>query len=286
MIPPRLTAAISTALLLALLSVLPKGELRAQTAKHERWAPTDRTGSWYASYGWNEDRYTDSDIRFFGTDHDFTLHGVEAHQRQKPFTVQEFLNPLTITIPQFNLRVGYYLRDDLDISVGMDHMKYVVRQGQFVKITGYIRGTEGPFDNEYAGERRRITRNWLEFEHTDGLNWFHVALRKHQRLWQWRWVDLRAFESFGVGGLTPRTDATILGKERHDKYRLAGYALGASGGLNLTLWRRFFLESELKGGFFHVTGARTSQDAADRARHHGFFGQAIVVFGGRWAVTK
>ena len=284
-VPPSRSLA-RLAVVFAALQVLPKGATLAQQPQVVAASPTEhsRAGSWYASYGWNEDRYTRSDIRFFGVDHDFTLSDVDAHQRQKQFTAKEFLNPLTITIPQFNLRVGYYLRDDLDVSVGMDHMKYVVRQGQTVAIDGYIRGTEGRHDGDYAGEDKQITRDWLAFEHTDGLNWFHVTVRKHQPIWRWRWLDLRAFESIGAGALTPRTDAEILGRERHDKYRLAGYAVGASGGLNVTLWRRFFLESELKGGFFHITGARTTQDPADRARHHAWFGQAVVVFGGRWGL--
>ena len=219
-------------------------------------------------------------------DHNFVLHDVEAHQRQRRFTAREFLNPLTLSIPQFNLRIGYYLRDDLDVSVGMDHMKYVVRQGQTVRIDGYIRTGTSEHDGDYGGVRKRITRDWLVFEHTDGLNWFHLTARKHQPLLAWRWVDLRAFESFGVGVLTPRTDAEALLKERHNRYRLAGYAIGASGGLNLTLGGVVFVESELKAGFFHVTSARTTQDPADRARHHGWFRQAVAVFGGHWRLWR
>ena len=163
---------------------MPEGQLAAQAPaqKPERWAIVGRTGSWYASYGWNEDRYTDSDVRFFGSDHDFTLGDVEAHQRQKRFTVRELLNPLAITIPQYNQEIGYYIRDDLDVSIGMDHIKYVMCQGQTVAIDGYIRDVDEAHDGTYAGASKRITRDWLEFEHTDGLNWFHVAVRKHQRL--------------------------------------------------------------------------------------------------------
>ena len=271
-------------------AVLPNGALHAQNGKpytsHEVGGGASRAGSWYASYGWNEDRYTRSKLHFSGRDHDFVLYDVEGHQRQNRFTARDFLNPFTLTIPQFNLRIGYYVRDDLDLSIGMDHMKYVVRQGQTVRIDGYIKNTDSRHDGVYSNAEKQITRGWLAFEHTDGLNWFHVTLRKHQSLLVWRWVDLRAFESLGVGALTPRTDAEILLRERHDRYRLAGYAVGASGGLNLTLWRFFFLECEGKAGFFHIVDARTSQDPADRARHHAFFGQAVVVFGGRWRLPS
>lgn len=161
-------------------------------------------------------------------------------------------------------------------------MKWVVKQNQFVAIRGLISGTDSEEDGTYTGESKQITRRWLEFEHTDGLNWFNIAARKHQRLFYWRWVQLTAYEGAAVGGLLPRTDATLFGRERHDHYRLAGYALGGSLGLNLTVWDHIFVQTELKGGFAHIVSGRTTPDPADKVSHHMLFGQAVLVFGGRW----
>lgn len=248
--------------------------------------PVNRTGTWYGYWGWNECKFTKADMRFFGDGYDFTLRDVEAHQRQRKFSPKEFLNPFTLSVPQFNVRFGYFLRDDLDISIGMDHMKFIVRQNQTVKIDGFISGTGTEHDGEYNNDDKQITNRWLLFEHTDGLNWTNVGLQKYQPLIAWKFIDLRAYEGVSVGILTPRTDATLFNRERHDKYRLAGYALGANAGLNLTLWRYFFVQSELKGGFFHIVSARTTDDKADKARHAAFFGQAVVVAGGRWNFNK
>ena len=279
-----MTRAIATCSSLCLLACL--GASLRLGAQAPPPSPPSRDGSWYVYWGWNEDHYTRSDIRFTGEGYDFTLQGVRGVQRQAPFTAREFLNPFTVTIPQFNFRVGRYVRPDLDVSIGMDHMKYVVKQGQTVGVRGEIAGTGTEHDGVYEGQPKQIRRDWLQFEHTDGLNYFHVDLRKHHRLVAWRFVDLEAFEGGGVGVLTPRTDATIFGRDRHDRYRLAGYALAGVGGLNLTLWRYAFVQCELKGGFFHITSARTTPDPVDRARHSAFFGQAVVAFGGRWALAR
>ncbi len=53
-----------------------------------------------------------------------------------------------------------------------------------------------------------------------------------------------------------------------------GYAVGASLGLNLTVWDYVFVQTELEGGFAHITSARTTPDPIDRASHHMPFGQA------------
>ena len=83
--------------------------------------------------------YSNSDISFKGNNYDFTLFDVEAMDRQSKFDLGLYLNPGTITIPQYNLRIGYYLNDKYDISIGVDHMKYVMRAWQASTIDGETR---------------------------------------------------------------------------------------------------------------------------------------------------
>ncbi|MFK8055553.1 MAG: hypothetical protein AB8F78_05480 [Saprospiraceae bacterium] len=249
-------------------------------------AKADKTGSFYASWGWNEDRYTKSDIQFIGDNYDFTLSDVKGTQRQEKFTVNRFLNPATVSIPQFNFRLGYYLSNDFDIFGGVDHMKYVVLEGQNVPISGSIRNSETVHDGEYAGELKEITNDFLDYEHTDGLNFVFIGARKSHTFFTKKWVSLGAYETFAVGVMRPRSDVTLLGKERHDEYNIAGLAFSASGGLELGLWRHFFLQSEMKGGFTTMPWIRTTFEKADKAKQNFWFGQAVVQFGGRWSFGK
>ena len=245
-----------------------------------------RQGSWYAYWGWHEARFTRGDIRFRGADYDFTLEKARGVQRQRRFTVDGFLNPATATVPQFNFRIGWFVRNDVDLSIGLDHMKWVLEPYQSVAITGTIAGTGTEHDGEYSGEQKQVNYDWIAFEHTDGLNWFNVAIRKHQQLVDWRCFNLSAYEGASIGIITPRTDATLFRGERHDKYRLAGYGIGGSIGLNLTVWRYVFLQAELKGGLAHVPSARTTPDPIDRASHAFLFGQSVAAFGARWRLRR
>ena len=46
--------------------------------------------------------------------------------------------PANITIPQTNYRIGYFFKEHYTISVGVDHMKYVMIADQKVQINGEI----------------------------------------------------------------------------------------------------------------------------------------------------
>ena len=83
----------------------------------------------YFYWGWNSGHFTKSNIRFKGPDYDFTLKKSIAKDRQTKFSTKYF-NPAHITIPQYNFRVGYYIRENWDFSFGIDHMKYVLQNNQ------------------------------------------------------------------------------------------------------------------------------------------------------------
>ena len=246
-------------------------------------ADYDRTGSFYLSWGWNNDAYTNSDIRFTGVNYDFKLHDVNAVDRQSKFSAKKFLNPAAASIPQFNLRLGYYLNNNLDIFVGTDHMKYVIPAGQTVGISGYIRNSETNYDGDYDEDQILINDDFLDMEHTDGLNYAHVGIRKSHIFITHKWISLGAYETFSLGVMFPRSDITLMGRPRHNNYNVAGLAFAGSGGLELNLWRHFFLQSELKGGFTTMPWVRTTNSRSDQAKQNFWFGQAIVQFGGRWS---
>jgi len=104
-------------------------------------------GKLFIYWGWNRANYSNSDIHLTGNNYDFTLKNVVAYDRPTAFTFAYF-NPVKITIPQTNFRIGYFLNDHYTVSIGVDHMKYVVKSYQTVKINGEINaGT--PFDRIY-----------------------------------------------------------------------------------------------------------------------------------------
>ena len=131
-----------------------------------------KKGQLSISWGWNRDAYTKSTISFKGADYDFALHKLMAHDRPTKFSYHNYLKLSRLTIPQTNLRISYFIKDNLAISFGDDHMKYVMDNGQTVRMKGTIT-RNGVYKGIYDGDKT-VTEDFLTFEHTDGLNYLNL----------------------------------------------------------------------------------------------------------------
>ncbi len=239
----------------------------------------NKKGQFYFYWGWNGARFTKSDIHFEGDNYDFTLKKVVAKHRPSPFTIDKYLNPLNMTIPQHNFRVGYYIRDNYNISFGFDHMKYVVQANQSVKISGHIEQTGTVYDGTYSDEDLIVSKDFLELENTDGLNYMNLELRRLGKLYSRKNLSISIVEGLGVGFMFPKTDATLLNHPRHDKFRVAGYGIAGMGGVNISIRKHFFIQTEFKTGFINLPWLRTTSSKSDKASQHFFFYQYNIVFG-------
>ena len=72
-----------------------------------------RKGAIFLYWGWNRAIYSNSDVHFRGNGYDFTLHNMIAKDRPTDFSFDDYLNPLRVTIPQTNARIGYFIKDNL-----------------------------------------------------------------------------------------------------------------------------------------------------------------------------
>lgn len=250
----------------------------SQTSYHKK-------GEMYVYWGWNRAAYTRSDIRFHGNSYDFTLYDVIAKDRQSEFDPKVYFNPTKITIPQYNFRIGFYLNDKYDISLGADHMKYVMRNYQDVLISGNI-NIKSPFDGNYDNDTINLTPDFLLFEHTDGLNYENVEIRRSDVLFAKPKFRIETRVGAGAGVLVPRTNTTLLGNDRYDEFHLAGYGLGIMGGIHFSFFSHFFVQFEGKGGFIHMPDIRTTMYKSDRASQLFLFGQFNGVFGVNFNLIK
>ncbi|WP_128331604.1 hypothetical protein [Apibacter sp. HY039] len=240
-----------------------------------------KKGEFYAYWGWNRAYYGRSSVHFTGNDYNFTLHGVKGDDKPIGWNFNDFLNPGRITIPQVNYRIGYFFKDNWAISLGMDHMKYVVRPGQWVKATGSI---ERPgYENQIVeGESTYLTDEFLHLEHTDGLNYLNVELEYYHNFIKAGFFKLNGIAGAGIGAVIPKTNATLMDKDRHDKFHLAGYGVDAKVGAELLFWKIFFLRTELKEGFIGLPDIRTSSDKSDKASQNILYLQWNYTFGVSW----
>ncbi|MCK5856972.1 MAG: hypothetical protein KAG64_05750 [Bacteroidales bacterium] len=240
-----------------------------------------RKGELYMYWGWNRGWFTNSDISFKGDNYDFTLYDVVANDRQSPFGYDPYFKIDRITIPQYNWRVGYFFHNNYTISLGVDHMKYVMVEYQTTKIDGYIDGTETKYDKTYNNEDIVLANDLIYLEHTDGLNYINLEVRRYDELYRFKNISLNLTEGFGGGMLMPKTNAMLLNNPRNDEFHVAGFGLGAVVGLNITFWKYVFIQSEFKAGYINMPDIRTTPDASDKASQSFFYTQLNVLFGAK-----
>jgi hypothetical protein len=276
------------------LSSLVLASLLAATASFAQTAPetavagktavqkdTEQAKKWSVYWGWNRSTYSNSDIHFTGTDHDFTLKNVAAADMQAETNMygltKYFLNPAEISIPQTNLRVAYQWDTTTAIALNLDHMKYVMTQDQSVDISGQIKGVA-------QSGQQVLAENWLNYEHTDGLNVVTLEIEK-QRPVDWFGGNRHAkvFALAGAGIVIPKTNATMhmINQGRNDEFHIAGWSVGAGAGLEMDVWRDVFFRTAYKMGYVNLPDVLTSA-RGDKASQSFTYNELIIAVGMRF----
>jgi len=247
-------------------------------------------GKFFASWGWNRSSYSKSDIHFRGNGYDFILNDVKADDKPNPFGIK-FFSPGDLTLPQTNYRLGYFFKDHYNIILGVDHMKYVMRQNQEVSIDGNIQIGNPDFDGAYNNQTINLTKEFLLFEHTDGLNYIYIGVNRFDNFNNLLNIKTSNFEinleeGVAFGMLYPKTNTTLLGKERYDEFHVSGYGLSTNIGLNLTFFEHFYLQTNFKLGFINMGDIRTTNSKSDKASQHFYFYETAYTFGYRFSIFK
>jgi hypothetical protein len=160
-------------MLLILLSPLVNGQV-----KHKKKHST-AAGSLFFYWGYNRSYYTQSNIRFVGSDYDFKLKNVTASDRPDAFSFDVYFNPATITVPQYNARLGYYFKDKWAISFGVDHFKYVMNDNNEALLDGFIgTGVDTNWAGNYNDEPVITNRDLFHYENTNGCNFLRFELTR------------------------------------------------------------------------------------------------------------
>lgn len=247
---------------------------------------SSKKGKIFFYWGWNRARYSNSDIHFIGDQYNFTLHNTKAHDAPTGIHM-DYINPLRLTIPQTNCRIGYFLSDKHALSIGFDHMKYVMNYNQTVRISGYndIPGYE------ITSNTKKMDPTYIEYEHTDGLNYINLEIERYDDITPGfiTYTDIIQLNTLiGIGGgiLFPRTNVKMMGFQRSDYFHVSGFGLGAKVGLNLTIYKNFFIQTEFKGGYIDMPDVRTTNNSADKASQSFFFAQQNFVIGGVYQFKK
>lgn len=214
--------------------------------------PNTGKGQLYISWGWNRDAFTKSNLKLKGNDYDLVLKKIKAHDRPTKVSFKNYLQPDRITIPQTNFRIGYFIRKDLAVTFGFDHMKYVMDNNQTVYMKGFIT-RDGSYKRGYDGYNE-ITEDFLTFEHTDGLNYINVEVEKYKNLYHTAndKIIIDALFGAGAGILMPRTNVHLLNYEISDRFHISGYGLGLKAGIQATFFKHLNIRVENKYGYINM----------------------------------
>ncbi|MBY0245148.1 MAG: hypothetical protein K2Q03_06825 [Sphingobacteriaceae bacterium] len=239
-----------------------------------------RKGDFFVHWGYNFSWYANSDITFQGDGanglpaYKFTLRDVAAKDRPTPLSI-DYIDPKWISTPQFNFHFGYFIKDNYSISIGWDHMKYVMDSNQTLKVDGEIpakipstQASTGAYAGTYYNRDLMVGDDMLKFEHTDGFNYASVELERHDDMWVSK-SQTRSFTletGFGLGVVVPRTDSRLFGSGRNHYWNVAGYGASVKAGVKYYFTKGFYIQNTVKAGVTDLVNIRTTEfNAFDKA---------------------
>ena len=239
-----------------------------------------KKGTLYFLWGYNREVYTKSTIHFkndgdpnlknqYGV-YDFKIYDAVAHDKPDFDQLYDVIN---FTIPQFNVRMGYYFNNkkDYGIEINYDHAKYVVTDGQKIRIKGNILGQMVDKDTVFA-------RDDFHFEHTDGANFWMFNVMKRWKLYSTKNEknNIGLVVKPGIGFVMPRTDVTIFGQRLNNNWKIAGAIIGVETGLRAELFGHLALEFTGKVTYADYMNCLVQGRGNGRAQH--MFGALQGIF--------
>jgi hypothetical protein len=239
-------------------------------------------GKFYFYWGYNRSIFGTSDLHLKGTNYDFILQKIKAYDRPSPFSAELYFSPSTITIPQYDYRIGYQFKSNWNLSLGVDHMKYVVEQHQSVLMTGTISpAASAQYAGTYVNQPTILKDDFLQFEHTDGLNLVSLDLGYQRDMIHFDKtnITLSGHGSLGAGLMVPRTDSRVFGIGQNNRFHLAGYGLSATAGLEARWWKNIFFRAQLRTGWISLPNILLNNDAPERANQNIRFMEFYGVIG-------
>ncbi|MCB0478181.1 MAG: hypothetical protein KDC84_08460 [Crocinitomicaceae bacterium] len=245
-------------------------------------------GTFYLRYGWNRSAYTKSDISFYGPGYSFTVHDAVGIDSPSKFSFKTYFSPKTWSIPQFSCKIGYYFADNWVISVGWDHMKYVLDDGRY-NFTGVIDSSAyadwaGVYDNDPLDVKYEI----FHYENTDGLNYARVEIHRADQWWREKKgiVAFNTLFGFSTGMVITRNDFGLGALPHKNDFAVSGWGMSLHAAVRVDFINFLFLQYNFGGGLIHLPKVNTDTGKPHYARQVFLYGEMDFAFGAFWYITK
>lgn len=239
-------------------------------------------GTLWGYWGYNRSAYTKSDLYIVGPGYDFILKNATASDNPTK-KIKDYFDITKFTVPQFNLRIGYYYKEKYALSLGYDHMKYVFDDGNQVLIQGDIDPSlNAVWSGDYKDAQVVTNRSDFHYENSHGLNYIRLELTRTDRLYQNRQKTfaISSNVSLGTGCVLTNNDFNFAGKFERNTASVSGFGFSGHASVRLEFFRHVFLQGELNGGRINLLQVRTDQ--SDRSAHvqqKYWYGQRNITLG-------
>lgn len=218
----------------------------------------DAGREFFVSWGYNGNSFAKTDIHFRqpALGNDFTLFDVRTRD-SKGWT--DVFNHAP-TVPQYNIRFGFFLNDKWGIEVALDHIKWIVRQDQQVRMSGTV-------DGEAIDTQVTLTTDVLKYQLNNGANPIFINLLRRARLarqpGQTGHVALLA--KGGGGFAVPHTENTVFGQPNAKGFQpFHGWGVNAGAAIRIHVLKALYVEFEDKLLYLRYFGVNIDQG---KARH-------------------
>lgn len=230
-------------------------------------------GTLFSYWGYNRSAYTKSDLHFISDDYDFTLKGARASDNPEKLDPSIYFNLAKLTIPQFNARIGYYFKNHWAISLGYDHMKYLLNDKNEVLLDGTISpGVDTKWSGTYSNFPVITDKKHIHYENSDGLNYMRLELTRTDQWYKTRkkngWFALSTNLGVSTGFLLSFNDFRFAGEHTVRTVSISGYGLSVHANTRFEFFNHVFLQSGFAAGFNHQTKVKNRPNDATTITKH------------------
>ena len=227
-----------------------------------------RKGELYYSWGYNAEWYTKSNIHIQQPDlgNDYTYQGVQGHDH--PGWDQQNVLTEGITIPQWNMRLGYFFGDakDCGIELNYDHAKYIF-EGQQTHLVGKLWNHQIDTSFFFAGNPSlpSTPQNNYYFLN-NGANWFLGNIMKRWHIYKIKndYFKIDMIAKAGIGFCFPHVQDCLFGNTNVSHFQIGGANIGVEAALRFTFFNYIYLEYCNKLDYARYWGLRIYEGTASQ----------------------
>jgi hypothetical protein len=229
----------------------------------------------YISWGYHRGYHGVSDVQFKTPEGTFTVHDAAGKDRPTPFTFDEYFNPKNISIPQYNLEIGFMFNSKWGIELQHDHMKWVFDNKRPYEMSGEydhlvaVKNADPSADWDsiemvpFSEAKARKDGSWMAFEHSDGYNYPSIGVVRKFDLYSTKnnAVAVSGLVGGGVGLMIPKTkvmfhqDQAWNWEGLDNKFHIAGGGAHLNAKLRVTLLTKFYVQAVARGTYIKVKDA-------------------------------